>query len=356
MTKTALPRKFVHALAGLLLLGTAGAATAQDGLKVRLGAPKTFVAASEDVALRFEIKNDTGRDLQVLYWQTALRGVYNDLFDVRLDGKPVEYIGRDYKWATPQAHDFILVRAGETLGADVDLASYYDLSQSGEYTVRFRAGLAGALRGEREALAAVAGQDALRSNRLAIAVERDPALEAALAPLESDALAYLTPGFVSCSSSRQSTLRSALGAAETMALKARNYLNAGTVDSGYTNWFGTYNSSRYSTVRTHFQSIYTAANARTVTFYCDCTDSAYAWVYKNQPYRIHLCNAFWSAPLTGTDSKGGTLVHELSHFTVVADTDDWAYGQSACRSLASSNPNRATDNADSHEYFAESRP
>ncbi|MEO8196116.1 MAG: M35 family metallo-endopeptidase [Thermoanaerobaculia bacterium] len=29
---------------------------------------------------------------------------------------------------------------------------------------------------------------------------------------------------------------------------------------------------------------------------------------------------------TGTDSKAGTLVHEMSHFNVVASTDDHAYG------------------------------
>ena len=53
---------------------------------------------------------------------------------------------------------------------------------------------------------------------------------------------------------------------------------------------------------------------------------------------------------------GGTLVHEMSHFTVVAGTDDWAYGQSAAAALAVSNPARAIENADSHEYFAENTP
>ena len=71
---------------------------------------------------------------------------------------------------------------------------------------------------------------------------------------------------------------------------------------------------------------------------------------------MYLCNAFWSAPNTGTDSKAGTLVHETSHFNVVASTDDWAYGQSACKSLAKSNTTKAVDNADSHEYFAENNP
>jgi peptidyl-Lys metalloendopeptidase len=78
-------------------------------------------------------------------------------------------------------------------------------------------------------------------------------------------------------------------------------------------------------------------------------------VYPNQPYNVCLCNAFWSAPATGTDSKAGTLIHETSHFTVVAGTQDYVYGQSACKSLAISGPNKAINNADSHEYFAEPR-
>jgi peptidyl-Lys metalloendopeptidase len=51
-----------------------------------------------------------------------------------------------------------------------------------------------------------------------------------------------------------------------------------------------------------------------------------------------------------------TLIHEMSHFTVVAGTDDWAYGESAAAKLAKNNPTKAVDNADSHEYFAESNP
>ena len=57
------------------------------------------------------------------------------------------------------------------------------------------------------------------------------------------------------------------------------------------------------------------------------TENYYAYVYPTQPYQIYVCNAFWSAPTTGTDSKAGTLVHEMSHFNVVAGTDDWVYGQ-----------------------------
>jgi peptidyl-Lys metalloendopeptidase len=79
-------------------------------------------------------------------------------------------------------------------------------------------------------------------------------------------------------------------------------------------------------------------------------------VFTNQPYKVYLCNAFWAAPNTGTDSRAGTIIHELSHFTVVAGTDDFAYGQTAARRLATKRPARAIMNADSHEYFSENTP
>ena len=94
-----------------------------------------------------------------------------------------------------------------------------------------------------------------------------------------------------------------------------------------------------------------------VTFNCSCKKkTVYAYVYSNQPYTIYLCNVFWTAPMTGTDSKAGTLIHEMSHFTVVAGTDDWVYGQAGAQNLASTNPTNAVDNADNHEYFAENTP
>ena len=138
-----------------------------------------------------------------------------------------------------------------------------------------------------------------------------------------------------------------------MSGKGKAYLATGAHDSGYTTWFGTYTASNYSKVTTHFNNIYSVFNSKTVTFYCDCTEAGtYAYVYPNQPYKIHLCGAFWSAPLTGIDSKGGTLVHECSHFTVVASTDDWAYGTAGCQGLSTA---KKIDNADCHEYFAETK-
>ena len=43
----------------------------------------------------------------------------------------------------------------------------------------------------------------------------------------------------------------------------------------------------------------------------------------------------------------------MSHFDVVANTDDIAYGQAACRNLTAA---QAINNADTHEYYAENTP
>ncbi|CAE6447225.1 unnamed protein product, partial [Rhizoctonia solani] len=90
------------------------------------------------------------------------------------------------------------------------------------------------------------------------------------------------------------------------------------------------------------------------TYDCSCNmPHVFAYVYANQPGQIHLCSAFWNVPMTGTDSKAGTLIHEQTHFSVNGGTRDYAYGQRNCRSLAASHPDRAVQNADNHEYFAE---
>ena len=109
-------------------------------------------------------------------------------------------------------------------------------------------------------------------------------------------------------------------------------------------------------MQAHFTAIKDAFDNKPITVDCGCKKTYYAYVYPTQPYKIYLCGAFWAAPVTGTDSRAGTLIHEMTHFNVVASTDDWAYGQTAAANLALTDPAKALDNADSHEYFAENTP
>jgi len=99
-------------------------------------------------------------------------------------------------------------------------------------------------------------------------------------------------------------------------------------------------------------------------FAIDCAPSAcqvpanWAYVYPTDSYyTIHLCGKFWTSPADlGWDTKWGVLIHELSHFQYIRATGDHAYGYASCTTLAYNSPATAIQNADSYEYFAESRP
>lgn len=345
-------RRTLLSALGLLILAAPFTAQAASQLQSRIETDRTSLATGEELVLRFALTNTGRSSAQVLRWHTPLLGVDADLFEVSRNGEAVAYLGRMFKRGAPTRADYLVVRPGETLSANVPLASLYDLSRPGEYTVRYRLELEDAFGRNASERA-----EQLSSNTLTLWLEGEDLSELGgyedLAGPSQDAL---TPTYRNCSSSRKTSISNALSTSQSYAGNALAYLNAGSTGARYTTWFGAYTSSRYSTARSHFSSIDSTIRTKTITFDCGCTDSAYAYVYPNQPYVVYLCNAFWSAPNGGTDSKAGTIVHELSHFNVVAATDDWAYGQTACKNLARNNPKKAVDNADSHEYFAENTP
>jgi peptidyl-Lys metalloendopeptidase len=248
------------------------------------------------------------------------------------------------------AEDYITLAPGESISGSAPVSGMYDLSESGSYSIRFAA------RSLDQHGAVVTQAANLDSNVVSLFIEgRDsgqPEIQAQ-GTVTGQSLAYSG----ACTSTEQSSIATAVTNAKTYSTNASTYLNG--ISSGtsrYTTWFGAYSSTNLTTARNHFTNIKNAFANAAIVVDCSCSDSYYAYVYPSSPYKIYVCNAFWSAPSTGTDSKAGTLVHEMSHFTVVAATDDWAYGQSAAKSLASSNPSKALDNADNHEYFAENTP
>ena len=118
-----------------------------------------------------------------------------------------------------------------------------------------------------------------------------------------------------CSSSEQSAINSAAPAAQSYVAAALSYLQTHTASTArYTTWFGSYTSSRHSTVQSHYSNI-NSHDYTTFTYDCTCDESdTYAYVYPDEFGTIYLCGAFWDAPNTGTDSRAGTLVHEVRSF------------------------------------------
>ena len=343
----------------LLLCGLGSVSAAGIPLSVELKAQTSKSSPGESIT--WQITNQSSESVYVLRWETPLDGLSRSLFDVSYKGQPVRYMDKLVHWGHPESKDFVKIAPGQTLSAEVNLAASYEMINAGDYTISFDGQLsymvaADEKSGHVEDLGATrVDADAVQLYSMGRSPGYYQALGAPSGPLEfTKAAAY-----ASCSSSRQTILASAHSQAKTYSANSAAYMNAGTRGSRYTTWFGSYTSSRYSTVKSHFSKINTALIGSTITYDCYCTPSsasAYAYVYPSQPYRIHLCNAFWSAPTAGTDSRGGTIIHEMSHFTVNGGTGDYAYGQSSAKSLAKSNPSTAVQNADNHEYFAENTP
>ncbi|MEE5090961.1 M35 family metallo-endopeptidase [Xanthomonas euvesicatoria] len=346
----------------LAVVGVLGSAQAQSvrgpvPLTIELS-PVADQAGRHQGKIAVTVTNNGSQIARVPTYQLPLKSLDNGILEVSRDGKPVDYTGRLVKRGLPKAADFTILQPGQSVKGEVDLAGAYDLSTSGNYTIQVRSALQYASFSDGSLMKAANGEPAV-ATRTPLTVWLDGVSRGVQRQLAVGPTAVVNGiNYLNCSTTRTSQAGSAVTAARNYSQNARNYLNAGSTGARYTTWFGTYNASRYSRVSSNFVNIDNALdqNNGQITINCGCTESAYAYVYANAPYEIYVCNAFWSASTTGTDSKAGTLVHEMSHFTVVAGTQDRVYGQSGARSLAISNPAQAITNADSHEYFAENTP
>ena len=336
-------------LVALLMLLAASAvpsvAAAGQGLEVSVSAMSAVVAAQQPVTVHVTLSNPTTHAIAVPVWDTPARGVDAPIFAVARAGAAVPYVGMIAKRAAPDASQLVTVAAGGSVAYDVVISGAYAFTASGAYTVRYDVPELG-----------------LTSPTATIHVEGRVNALGLRHPVPATQVGIQSVTTTGCDAGEQTAVTAALGAAVTYAQGAVDYFSAKRAGSRYQYWFGTYGHGRWTAVADHYSRIANAAATASVQFVCHdpgCgpdSDGTYAFVYPNQPYIIYVCVSFWAAGLTGTDSRAGTLVHEMSHFTVLAGTQDWVYGQSGAHSLAGSDPAQAVDNADSHEYFAENTP
>lgn len=334
-----------------------------NGITVSISPAKNVLQASDDVYVNVTMTNTSTSPQYVLKYFTPFNGIEESLFNITRDGVKVRYLGAHYKRGEPKANDYLVLKPGKSYSQKVELSAMYDMSISGDYKISYNAAsynlfsssftTNGFASTEKEI-----GTLQSEESSMWINGQHPRGYVAEPAPSYASAVGALAGSltYTNCSSSQKTTVATAFASAKTYASNANSYFAAGKTGSRYTTWFGAYNSTRYSKVKSNFTKIGDALNNKAVVVDCGCTQSYFAYVYPNQPYKIYVCKAFWSAPNTGTDSKAGTLVHELSHFDIVANTDDVVYGQSGSKSLAISNPTQAITNADSHEYFAENTP
>jgi peptidyl-Lys metalloendopeptidase len=347
---------FVHAQSGQVV----------EGILSKIDVVKGEFKKTEPVEIRFMITNTTDKQVNILKWHTPLEGFNANIFLVKRDGTPVNYIGRVVKRGTPQPEDYVSIAPGETVTTVVDISSAYEIYERGEYSVEFKSRIFDI---GHDSVAKLAAKTffmpkPISSNTISFRLPEAKERPIQKTLLTMEQIKAKTPVFKNCSQTQQNTINSTDGNARSFSASSYSTLTTTTTTSRpscerYTYWFGTYDGTRYDTTTNHFLSIRDAFANQTVTYNCACDPglaNAYAYVYPDSPYEIFLCNAFWNAPATGTDSQFGTLVHEMSHFNVVVSTDDHVYGQVGAHNLATTNPSNAIDNADNHEYFSENTP
>ncbi|HZI72345.1 MAG TPA: M35 family metallo-endopeptidase [Nitrososphaeraceae archaeon] len=336
----------------------------------------TQYRAEDHQKLVFTLNNKSNETLSVLKWRTPLEGFKDDMFNVRKQDETALYLGKIVKRGLPKPKDYITLEPNGSASTEVILDEAYDITGSGNYAVKFVSPILHVGEEEPAALAAKFSEkrtvvpQPIASNTVEFKLleDRGPRVSEGLEiEFKARIADSLVPTFSNCSNNQESQINQVIPEAERYAKESQNLL-ASTLGSArpnaarYKEWFGIYTAQNYGTLNTHFDKIAGAVTNKKITFNCTCDeadpDNTFAYVYPGRPYEIFLCNLFWTAPLTGTDSKAGTIIHELSHFYVVAGTSDTGgiYGQNGCRQLALRDPQAALGHADSHEYFAENNP
>ncbi|CAE6521866.1 unnamed protein product [Rhizoctonia solani] len=284
-------------------------------------------------------------------WQTNSFSIKGSLGTPVFTGIRIKY-SPELALKSGDESNFMVLAAGESFGMTHSLAGVYNFTRSGAGEYSFSASNIFQYVDENGQLASVIAETETNKLRLGGSL-------VSLRHKQGSNWRGVTRrdiGYRGCSSDQQSLISAAANSANGYVANATTYLDA--ISAGttrYTQWFGTFDTTRFSTVKSHFGNIGTDATSS--TYDCGCTQTAtYAYVYQDSPGYVYLCSAFWSAAETGTDSRAGTIVHEQSHFVVNGGTDDHVYGSASAHLLAQSDPDQAIDNADNHEYFVENNP
>lgn len=343
-------------------------------LEGKLVATKQQFKSSEDKTMEFELTNRGDEDVHVLTWYTPLEGLWSDCLAVMREGQRVPYDGPLAKRGQPTEKDYVLVPAGQSVSNSFALHRAYDVSVPGQYDVALdtevqdyvtaepgtplNAKLEKSERqtakqplggGETHFVVEPDGGHLPTEGEFARKIEKSKKKKDAGAAEPEKKAGPKTPEFNGGNAAQQTATSQAHIDGYGLAVAAVAALDN---NAQYQEWFGTYTAQRFQTVKDNYTKVRDMMQTTTFTYDLTgtgCGSSVYAYTYKGTT-TVWMCDLFWSAPTLGTDSKAGTVLHELTH--AVANTDDITYGQPNCRQLAINNPDKAVKNADNHEYYA----
>ena len=307
------------------------------------------------VACSFEFTNNANEDLYLLKRNTPLEGLNSQFVSVSLDGRPLEYQGIYIHRLPPTKGEFVLLKAGESISATVQITDAFSIDTDGLYTVQYSRPLQYLSVNEMSAMSIDQPRESFVRESVHIHLEDASLLSKP--KKEADAEIDYTVHLEACGSASfkngDKNNSATLDAHKKLCAgcdKAKSGVGNNAV---YRTWFGTYTSGRATKVKDIYQKIKDGITNKVCTYYNDgpaCKSNYYAYTYKGAT-TVYLCAVYYGDPTdcskTG-ESKEGTLLHEWAH--AYGYIDDVTYGRDNCKNLAKTNPDDAVRNADTYLY------
>lgn len=320
--------------------------------------------------LEYKLINPGQAQVRFLGTDTAIKGAFRNLFDVRRAGKPVAYIGPRVDFAAPTEASFVELESGASATRVIDLARLYELTEPGDYTVNARARTVALFA---EGPSQLRAQLLVPASELTLAVDEtaltevsaaaQPAaaagesVEKAIQPecvsaCEQRCLSLGDPGAIgqcisscspgacnprpSCDLSKDLVLNTVSNDARRMARDSLSAIDTGSVE--YATWFGVELASRRAFVRSAltfaisdiFEGEQVCGQAGDVLFEkadgdtVGCAgpgvdDPANAATGGPMGQNVVFCQSFFGF---AADHQAGVMVHEAVHHAGVEDVTD----------------------------------
>ena len=337
----------------------------------------TTYQLGDPILITFTIENISNETYRLLKWGTPLEQEVNgDFLTLRRDNETIGYDGKLIKRGDPSPESYVTIMPGERLMETLDISTAYPIHEPGDYIATFKCLLNDVF------IVAGNNKEATRSRKnhephrfdsqsvhFKVVAGGKPKLTSGELARQATQLVkngpnVKGPNFMGWTGAEQDDTpqyvidtQIAHNYAQHFAALSASQLQGttGSTNALYAEWFGAFDKARYDTVLKHYTDISNMLNSE-VTYEFDftsgskCKGDMFAYTYYGLR-TIWLCDKYLNAPQFGKDCKFGVLIHEWSH--AFSDTNDNAYGQTACRDLATTDTNKAINNADSHEYFTE---
>ncbi|KAH8707116.1 Deuterolysin metalloprotease family-domain-containing protein [Phaeosphaeriaceae sp. PMI808] len=309
-----------------------------------------------NTAVKATIKNTGSEDLKLFKTGTFFDDSHVEKVEVFKAGDKVTFDGIRLRVSTTNLEEsaFQILKVGETIEADFDIAIAHDLSAGGEFDILTEGAFSYA---ELESTS-IAGAVPFTSNKVSTVIDGAKAGKIRRDYID---LAKRTTVQSDCSGSRLSATRTALS---NCASLARTAASAAVNNAAKLNeYFKSTSSSTASTVQSVFNRVATQCGSTTSgnsRYYCAdilgaCSNGVLAYTSPSTSQMVN-CPLFFSAltPLSRTchaQDQATTVLHEMTHLTQVKGTSDYGgYGYNFIRSLSAA---QNLNHADTYTLFAQ---